>query len=66
MKTDLHLTTFTEAVVVSVLVTGAALHLFLGLDWRTALLWGAVLSSTDAAAVFSVLTRPKQTSSVSR
>ena len=27
----------------------------LGLDWRTAFLWGAVLSSTDAAAVFSVL-----------
>ena len=45
----------TVAVVVSVAVTGAALHLLLGLDWRTALLWGAVLSSTDAAAVFSVL-----------
>ena len=26
-----------------------------GFDWRTSLLWGAVLSSTDAAAVFSVL-----------
>ncbi|HEX4705880.1 MAG TPA: potassium/proton antiporter [Pseudonocardiaceae bacterium] len=45
----------TVAVAVSVAVTGAALHLFLSLDWRTALLWGAVLSSTDAAAVFSVL-----------
>ncbi|MCP2256979.1 cell volume regulation protein A [Streptoalloteichus tenebrarius] len=45
----------TVAVVVSVGVTGAALHLLLDLDWRTALLWGAVLSSTDAAAVFSVL-----------
>ncbi|MFI9385495.1 potassium/proton antiporter [Kutzneria sp. NPDC052558] len=45
----------TVAVLVSVAVTGAALHLLLGLDWRTALLWGAVLSSTDAAAVFSVL-----------
>lgn len=45
----------TVAVVVSVAVTGAALHLLLALDWRTALLWGAVLSSTDAAAVFSVL-----------
>ena len=26
-------------------VVGAALHLLLGLEWRTALLWGAVLSS---------------------
>jgi cell volume regulation protein A len=40
---------------VSIAVTGAALHWLLGLDWRLALLWGAVLSSTDAAAVFSVL-----------
>jgi cell volume regulation protein A len=45
----------TVAVVVSIAVTGAALHWLLGLDWRMALLWGAVLSSTDAAAVFSVL-----------
>ncbi|HWC83713.1 MAG TPA: potassium/proton antiporter [Pseudonocardiaceae bacterium] len=45
----------TVAVVVSVAVTGTALHFVLSLDWRTALLWGAVLSSTDAAAVFSVL-----------
>ncbi|PRY42465.1 potassium/proton antiporter (CPA1 family) [Umezawaea tangerina] len=45
----------TVGVFVSVGVTGAALHLLLGLDWRMALLWGAVLSSTDAAAVFSVL-----------
>ncbi len=45
----------TVAVVVSVAVTGAALHFLLGLDWRFALLWGAVLASTDAAAVFSVL-----------
>ena len=43
------------AVVVSIGVTGVALHYLLGLDWRTGLLWGAVLSSTDAAAVFSVL-----------
>ena len=43
------------AVVVSVAVVGVALHLLLGLDWRLAFLWGAVLSSTDAAAVFSVL-----------
>jgi cell volume regulation protein A len=45
----------TVAVVVSITVVGTALHLLLGLDWRTAFLWGAVLSSTDAAAVFSVL-----------
>ncbi|GAA1944008.1 potassium/proton antiporter [Amycolatopsis minnesotensis] len=45
----------TVAVVVSVAVTGAALHWLLGLDWRMALLWGSVLASTDAAAVFSVL-----------
>jgi cell volume regulation protein A len=45
----------TVSVLVSIGVAGAALHLLLDLDWRSALLWGAVLSSTDAAAVFSVL-----------
>ncbi|MCY7340541.1 MAG: potassium/proton antiporter [Pseudonocardia sp.] len=45
----------TVAVVVSIAVVGVSLHLLLGLEWRTAFLWGAVLSSTDAAAVFSVL-----------
>jgi cell volume regulation protein A len=45
----------TVSVLVSMLVVGTAVHLLLGLDWRIALLWGAVLSSTDAAAVFSVL-----------
>lgn len=45
----------TVSVVVSIAVTAAGLHLLLALDWRTAFLWGAVLSSTDAAAVFSVL-----------
>ena len=45
----------TVAVAVSIGVTSAGLHWLLDLDWRTALLWGAVLSSTDAAAVFSVL-----------
>jgi cell volume regulation protein A len=45
----------TVSVAVSIAVTGTALHYLLSLDWRTALLWGAVLSSTDAAAVFSVL-----------
>lgn len=45
----------TVAVGVSIAITGSALHWLLGLDWRMALLWGAVLTSTDAAAVFSVL-----------
>ncbi|ASR37431.1 K+/H+ antiporter [Prauserella marina] len=45
----------TVAVGVTVAVTGFALHWLLGLEWRVALLWGAVLASTDAAAVFSVL-----------
>ncbi len=45
----------TVAVAVSIAVVGVALHLLLDLDWRAAFLWGAVLSSTDAAAVFSVL-----------
>lgn len=45
----------TVAVVVSVVITGLALHWLLDLDWRMALLWGAVLAPTDAAAVFSVL-----------
>jgi potassium/hydrogen antiporter len=45
----------TVSVLVSIGVVGAALHLLLGLEWRAAFLWGAVLSSTDAAAVFSVL-----------
>ncbi|NKQ57189.1 potassium/proton antiporter [Amycolatopsis sp. K13G38] len=45
----------TVAVLGSIGITGAALHWLLGLDWRMALLWGAVLASTDAAAVFSVL-----------
>ncbi|MBW0092715.1 potassium/proton antiporter [Pseudonocardia sp. KRD-184] len=45
----------TVAVIVSIGVVGVSLHVLLDLDWRTAFLWGAVLSSTDAAAVFSVL-----------
>lgn len=45
----------TVAVAVSIVVAGTLLHLLLDLDWRVAFLWGAVLSSTDAAAVFSVL-----------
>src|SRR6478735_322644 len=45
----------TISVVVSIAVAGAGVFLLMGFDWRTSLLWGAVLSSTDAAAVFSVL-----------
>lgn len=40
---------------VSVGVVAVAAHFLLGLDWTLALLIGAVVSSTDAAAVFSVL-----------
>ena len=47
----------TVGVVVSVAVVGTATHLLLSLDWTVSLLVGAVLSSTDAAAVFSVLRR---------
>ncbi|WP_079099813.1 potassium/proton antiporter [Streptomyces sp. WMMB 322] len=45
----------TVGVAVSVLVTASAAHYLIGLTWQTALLVGAVVSSTDAAAVFSVL-----------
>lgn len=47
----------TVGVGVSVVVTAAAARLLVGLDWQTALLLGAVLAPTDAAAVFSVLRR---------
>ncbi|MCX4233779.1 potassium/proton antiporter [Streptomyces sp. NPDC020707] len=40
---------------VSVGVTATAAHYLIGLEWRQALIIGAVVSSTDAAAVFSVL-----------
>ncbi|WP_329223875.1 potassium/proton antiporter [Streptomyces sp. NBC_01485] len=42
-------------VAVSVGVTATAAHFVMGLEWRQALIIGAVVSSTDAAAVFSVL-----------
>jgi cell volume regulation protein A len=47
----------TVGVAVSVGVVGAAVHYALDVPWRLALLYGAVLSSTDAAAVFSTLRR---------
>ncbi len=45
----------TLGVGVSVLITAAGAHLLLDMDWQLALLLGAVVSSTDAAAVFAVL-----------
>ncbi|WP_409329498.1 potassium/proton antiporter [Trujillonella humicola] len=47
----------TLGVAVSVAVTAAVSYLVLPIDLRTAVLLGAVVSSTDAAAVFSVLRR---------
>ncbi|OSC41440.1 potassium/proton antiporter [Mycobacterium decipiens] len=45
----------TIGVGVSTALTAAGAHVLLGLDWQLALLLGAIVSSTDAAAVFSVL-----------
>ncbi|MEV0094874.1 potassium/proton antiporter [Streptomyces sp. NPDC050738] len=45
----------TLGVAVSVGITAAGAHFLVGLEWRQALIIGAVVSSTDAAAVFSVL-----------
>ncbi|MET9323610.1 potassium/proton antiporter [Streptomyces sp. NPDC003038] len=45
----------TGGVAISVAVTGAGAHFLLGMDWHLALLLGAIVSSTDAAAVFAVL-----------
>ncbi|MEU1734392.1 potassium/proton antiporter [Streptosporangium sp. NPDC020145] len=47
----------TVGVGVSIATVAAAVHTLLDMDWRTSLLLGAVLASTDAAAVFSVLRR---------
>lgn len=47
----------TFGVAVSIAVTAAAAHYLLGLEWRLAALIAAAVSSTDAAAVFSVLRR---------
>ncbi|HZW44157.1 MAG TPA: potassium/proton antiporter [Dermatophilaceae bacterium] len=47
----------TLGVLVSVAVVGVAAHLVLPISWSVAFLVGAVLASTDAAAVFSVLRR---------
>lgn len=45
----------TVGVLVSVGVVAVALHEILHTDWQISLLIGAILASTDAAAVFSVL-----------
>jgi cell volume regulation protein A len=45
----------TLGVVISVTVVAVVVHFLLGLDWRLSALIGAVTSSTDAAATFSVL-----------
>ncbi|MGH3293637.1 MAG: potassium/proton antiporter [Trebonia sp.] len=47
----------TVGVVVSIGVVAVCTHWLLDLGWREALLLGAVLAPTDAAAVFSVLRR---------
>jgi potassium/hydrogen antiporter len=47
----------TVGVAVSVLVVGVAAHVLIGWTWQVAFLVAAVLASTDAAAVFSVLRR---------
>ncbi len=47
----------TVGVTVSVTVVAVGAHFLFGVDWRLAILLGAVTSPTDAAAVFSVLRR---------
>ncbi|WP_319452804.1 MULTISPECIES: potassium/proton antiporter [unclassified Mycobacterium] len=45
----------TIGVLVSTVITALGAHVLLRMDWQLALLLGAIVSSTDAAAVFSVL-----------
>jgi cell volume regulation protein A len=45
----------TIGVLISTVVTAVGAHVLLRMDWQLALLLGAIVSSTDAAAVFSVL-----------
>jgi cell volume regulation protein A len=49
----------TLGVAISMCVTALVAHLVLGGSWRLAFLLGAIVSSTDAAAVFSMLRRLK-------
>jgi len=55
MRFGVSLATLGVAVSVTVMAVGA--HYLFGLDWKLAVLLGAVTSPTDAAAVFSVLRR---------
>jgi cell volume regulation protein A len=45
----------TIGVVVSTLITGAVAHAVFSLSWSASMLLGAVVASTDAAAIFSTL-----------
>ncbi|SHG65608.1 potassium/proton antiporter, CPA1 family [Jatrophihabitans endophyticus] len=45
----------TLGVGISTVTTAVGVHLLLGFDWQLALLVGAIVSSTDAAAVFAIL-----------
>lgn len=47
----------TVGVVIAAVVTGVVAMLVLSVSWRTGLLVGAIVSSTDAAAVFAALRR---------
>lgn len=47
----------TVGLLVSILVVALFSHFVLGMSWQIAVLLGAITSSTDAAAVFSVLRR---------
>lgn len=45
----------TLGILVTALITGSLFHLITGWDWMSSMLIGSILSSTDAAAVFSIL-----------
>jgi cell volume regulation protein A len=49
------ITLATLGIIITTVVTGFFLRFFFGFDWLPAFLLGAIISSTDAAAVFSIL-----------